>query len=71
MQDYDWADEVLHARIGRRQLDPEFGSAAARAAAADAVWERYQAIVDEWAAEHADDEPWWERFVADARAARS
>jgi hypothetical protein len=64
MQDYDWADEVLHAQIGRRHLDAE-----ARARA-DEVWARYQSLIDEWAAEHADDEPWWERFVEDARAAR-
>ena len=71
MQDYDWADEVLHAQIGRRHLDPEFASAAERAAAAQEVWDRYLAIIDAWAVAHADDEPWWERFVADVRAAQS
>lgn len=25
-QDYDWADEVLHAQIGRRWLEPHYGS---------------------------------------------
>lgn len=65
MQDYDWADEVLHAQIGRRHLDKD------DRARADEVWARYQAIVDEWAAEHADDEPWWDRFLADVRTARS
>jgi hypothetical protein len=64
MQDYDWADEVLHAQIGRRHLD------AAERAAAEGVWARYQAIVDAWAAEHAADEPWWGCFVEEARAAR-
>jgi hypothetical protein len=64
MQDYDWADEVLHAQIGRRWLDRE------QRAEADAVWARYLAVVDAWAAEHADDEPWWDSFLAEARAAR-
>lgn len=71
MQDYDWADEVLHAQIGRRHLDPEFASSAERTAAANEVWDRYLAILDDWAAAHADDEPWWDSFVADVRAARS
>ncbi|MBA2537639.1 MAG: hypothetical protein H0V20_09460 [Actinobacteria bacterium] len=70
MQDYDWADEVLHAQIGRRHLEPAFASPAERKAASEEVWDRYLAIIDAWAAEHADDEPWWERFVADVRAAR-
>ncbi len=64
MQDYDWADEVLHAQIGRRHLSAD------ERGAADEVWARYQAIVDAWAVEHAGDEPWWERFVEAARAAR-
>ena len=71
MQDYDWADEVLHAQIGRRHLDPEFASSAERTAAAEKVWERYLALIDEWAEAHADDEPWWDTFVADVRAAQS
>ena len=70
MQDYDWADEVLHAQIGRRHLDPEFASSAERTAAAEEVWERYLALIEEWAEAHADDEPWWDAFVADVRAAQ-
>lgn len=69
MQDYDWADEVLHAQIGRRRLEREFGSGSARNAAAGPVWERYQAIVAQWAANHAGDAEWWDDFVSDASAA--
>jgi hypothetical protein len=68
MQDYDWADEVLHAQIGRRWLERELGGSAARNAAADPVWERYQTIVARWAVDHADDAEWWDDFVADASA---
>ena len=35
LQDYDWADEVLHAQIGRRWLESEFPTPAERKAAAD------------------------------------
>lgn len=69
MQDFDWADEVLHAQIGRRRLEREFGGASARNAAAAPVWERYQAIVAQWAVDHAGDAEWWDDFVADASAA--
>jgi uncharacterized phosphosugar-binding protein len=66
MQDYDWADEVLHAQIGRRHLERELGSAAERNAAAEEVWRRYQAIVGQWAVDHAGDAEWWDDFVRDA-----
>ena len=60
--DYDWADEVLHAQIGRRQLRRE-GIAPAEA------MERARAIHDAtWAAldayKHLDDQrDWWPEFV--------
>ena len=43
MQDYDWADEVLHAQIGRRWLIPEHGSQTALREYASAVIERWAA----------------------------
>lgn len=65
-QDYDWADEVLHARIGRDWLIPEFGSRAALAAAAQEAWPRWkQARTD--AASRSKQEPWWPEFLAQAR----
>jgi hypothetical protein len=68
MQDYDWADEVLHAQIGRRQLAHDFPTTGDRAAAADAAWARFQEISEEWRAQHRTDRPWWPDLVTRARA---
>jgi hypothetical protein len=38
IQDYDWADEILHARIGRTWLVPEFGSQQKAMAVGDEAW---------------------------------
>jgi hypothetical protein len=40
IQDYDWADEVLHARIGREWLVAEIGSQREALAAGDRAWMR-------------------------------
>jgi hypothetical protein len=45
IQDYDWADEVLHARIGRDWLVPEIGSQTEALAYGDKAWSR---IVVDW-----------------------
>jgi hypothetical protein len=45
IQDYDWADEVLHARIGRDWLVPEIGSQTKALAYGDKAWSR---IVVDW-----------------------
>jgi hypothetical protein len=39
-QDYDWADEVLHARIGRAWYVPEFESAAEAIKYGDECWSK-------------------------------
>ncbi len=46
MQDYDWADEVLHARMGRQWLVKELGSQAEAMAYGDKAWSR---ILVDWA----------------------
>ena len=46
IQDYDWADEVLHARIGREWLVPEIGSQAEALAYGDEAWSR---VTEDWA----------------------
>jgi hypothetical protein len=43
-QDYDWADEVLHARIGRDWIVPEIGSQIEAMAYGDHAWSK--ALVD-------------------------
>jgi len=45
IQDYDWADEVLHARIGRRWIVPEIGSQAEAMAYGDRAWSK---ILVDW-----------------------
>lgn len=57
IQDYDWADEVLHARIGRQWLVSEFGSQAEAQASGDEAWSRATA---DWAA-------WREKGLTDHR----
>jgi hypothetical protein len=45
IQDYDWADEVLHAKIGRKWIVPEIGSQSEAMAYGDAAWSR---ILTDW-----------------------
>ncbi len=46
IQDYDWADEVLHARIGREWLVPDIGSQTEALACGDEAWSR---VTEDWA----------------------
>ncbi len=66
MQDYDWADEVLHAKIGRRWLIPEFGDREKLEdfrRKAEARWNQETAALKPLSAH----EPWWNRFVDELR----
>jgi hypothetical protein len=45
IQDYDWADEVLHARIGRQWIVPEIGSQTEAMAYGDQAWTK---ILVDW-----------------------
>jgi len=59
-QDYDWADEVLHAQIGRRWLEKHYGTRAAM----DEVYQRVRPAYDQM---KADDlalpgRDWWPTF---------
>jgi hypothetical protein len=67
-QDFDWADEVLHARTGRRWIVAEFPSRADAEAAARDVWRRYEEVAAELARRSAQAE-WWPEFLAAMRAA--
>ncbi len=59
-QDYDWADEVLHARIGREWYLPEIGDAAQAVAYGDECWSRilsnWREVRDQGLTQH---ENWW------------
>ena len=46
IQDYDWADEIVHAKIGREWLVPEVGSQVEAMAFGDKAWSR---ILGDWA----------------------
>jgi hypothetical protein len=60
IQDYDWADEVLHARIGRDWYVKEIGNAAKATAYGDKCWSD---VTIDWASyrEHGltQHENWW------------
>jgi hypothetical protein len=45
IQDYDWADEILHARIGRKWIVPEIGSQSEAMAYGDKAWSK---ILVDW-----------------------
>lgn len=69
LQDYDWADEVLHAQIGRRWLESDFPHSSERKAAGEALWDRWMPTLDRYA-EQSTQREWWPEFVARARAGR-
>ncbi len=60
-QDFDWADEVLHAQIGRRWLEPVFGSREKMGAIYDQVWPHYDQMKDEDLKLPGRD--WWPAFL--------
>ncbi len=67
IQDYDWADEVLHASIGRQWYIPQFGDRKQAIDYGDACWSR---ILSNWAqvrdsglTKHAN---WWPNIYRQA-----
>jgi hypothetical protein len=66
-QDYDWADEVLHARTGLRWVVSEYASRTEAEAAARDVWRRYDEVAAELA-RRSDQAEWWPAFLAAMRA---
>ncbi len=59
-QDFDWADEVLHAQIGRRWYVPKFKSLGEALAYGDRCWTKvlshWRAYLDQGLTEHRN---WW------------
>jgi hypothetical protein len=59
-QDYDWADEVLHARIGRDWYVSAIGDASKAIAYGDECWSKitgnWRAVLDQGLTQH---ENWW------------
>jgi hypothetical protein len=60
IQDYDWADEVLHAQLGREWYIPEVGEWKQALAYGDACWTRilsnWQTVLDQGLTRH---DNWW------------
>lgn len=60
IQDFDWADEVLHAAIGRQWYIPEFGDINKALAYGDQCWSRilsnWRTVLDQGLTRH---ENWW------------
>lgn len=70
IQDYDWADEVLHAQLGRLWYIPAIGEWKQALEYGDQCWSRilsnWQAVKDQGLTEHAN---WWPDVYQQACAA--
>ncbi|QEG40694.1 hypothetical protein [Roseimaritima ulvae] len=66
-QDFDWADEVLHAQIGRRWYVPRYESLNEALRYGDACWSKvlshWQQYLDQGLTEHRN---WWPELYAEA-----
>jgi hypothetical protein len=68
-QDYDWADEVLHARIGRDWYLKEFDNAQDAVRYGDACWSRVLMDWGKWKEEGlTHHENWWPALYREACA---
>jgi hypothetical protein len=66
-QDYDWADEVLHAQIGRNWYVKEMGDSAKATAYGDQCWSRILSGWSKWRDEGlTEHRNWWPEIYADA-----
>jgi hypothetical protein len=70
LQDFDWADEVLHSQIGRAWYVPEFGTLQKALDYGDAAWSK---VLSNWAAVKerglTNHDNWWPAVYAMACAA--
>ncbi|MBS1813806.1 MAG: hypothetical protein JSS87_02910 [Acidobacteria bacterium] len=67
IQDFDWADEVLHARIGREWIVPEIGTQVEAMKFGDEAWTKLLLDWEKWRedglTEHRN---WWPELYQDA-----
>ncbi len=67
LQDYDWADEVLHAQLGRAWYIPQIGNWKEALDYGDKCWSRilsnWQTVKEEGLTEHAN---WWPNIYRQA-----
>jgi hypothetical protein len=67
LQDYDWADEVLHAQIGRLWLEDDLPGSNRRRKLGGLLYTRWEEAMQEQYM-RSEQAPWWPEFVARARA---
>jgi hypothetical protein len=70
LQDYDWADEVLHAQIGRRWLEDDLPGSSRRRELGAELYKRWEKTMEDQYAQ-SEQAPWWPEFVARARIGSS
>jgi hypothetical protein len=67
IQDFDWADEVLHAQIGRRWYIPQFAGLNEALAYGDECWSRilsnWRTVLEQGLTKH---ENWWPEIYTQA-----
>jgi hypothetical protein len=67
IQDFDWADEVLHAQIGRRWYIPQFANLTEALAYGDQCWSRilsnWRSVLEQGLTRH---ESWWPAIYTQA-----
>ncbi|OCT15216.1 hypothetical protein A8709_14030 [Paenibacillus pectinilyticus] len=68
-QDYDWADEVLHAQIGRKWLVSEFKDMGELKQQAESVMNRNLAEKVRLS-QRSEQQEWWPDFLAEIRAGK-
>lgn len=67
IQDYDWADEIVHANVGRDWLVPQIGSQTAALAFGDECWSRTLIDWAKWREDKlTDHRNWWPEVYAQA-----
>lgn len=71
LQDYDWADEVLHAQIGRKWLATEFSSMDELKQRGAKIMDRRNHLEKTKLAVLSEQKPWWQEFLTDIRAGHS
>jgi hypothetical protein len=60
IQDYDWADEILHARIGRKWIVSEFDSQGEAITYGDKAWSKILVDWSKWKKEGLTEHwNWW------------
>ncbi len=67
VQDYDWADEVLHAQIGRKWLMPVYGGVLEASKAGEEMIKRWRAGQTKMLA-LSDQHEWWPQFISEVFA---